>query len=50
VSLDTVAGKLKSFFPSLFHSLSVWERDSLDTSIALETWNTQVTSCGRLSD
>jgi hypothetical protein len=50
VSLDTFTGKLKTFCPSLFYSLSTWEHDSLDSSLVLETGNTQVTSCGRLSD
>jgi len=39
VSLDTIAGKLKTYCPSLFYSLLAWERDSLDPSIVLEEGN-----------
>jgi hypothetical protein len=34
-TLDTVTGKLKSICPSLFFSLSAWERDTLDSSTTL---------------
>jgi hypothetical protein len=46
LSLDTVAGKLKSYCPSLFYSLSAWERDSLDPSIVLEAETSQATFSG----
>jgi len=46
VPIDTIASKLKSHCPSLYYSLSTWERDSLDPSNVLEADTSPTTLSG----
>jgi hypothetical protein len=38
-TMDTLTGKIKTFCPSLYFSLSSWERDAMDSSTSLGKGN-----------